>query len=95
MMASATIDRAELPVQRNNTLRIMAIYRPLSQCREKSQTDQWQQVGAQQEGPTTFRRAAGFKARTNALINFPSISGATLSVSRPAAAKKSRASSLL
>src|SRR5258705_8797862 len=36
------------------------------------------------EGPTTIPRPAGFTARTNALINLPSIIGATFSASSPA-----------
>ncbi len=50
---------------------------------------------ARQDGPTTTPRPTGFTARTNALINFPSICGPTFSGSRPAAIRNSAASSTL
>ncbi len=49
----------------------------------------------QQLGPQQAALLAGFTARTNALMNFPSICGPTVSGSSPAAARKSRASSAL
>jgi len=79
-MASARIERAELPVQRNKTL-----YRPCT----------IHYSATRQDGPTTLARDAGFVARTKALMNFPSMSGATLSTSSPAADRKSRACSTL
>src|SRR6267143_6194949 len=114
-MASAMMERAELPVQRNRTLYLM----PLCQRRsieilrsanpsgaQKTRFGRdddgllcwscyWQQVGAQQEGPMTLPRRSGLVARTKALMNLPSISGATFSTSRPAEARNSRASSIL
>src|SRR5712691_8991967 len=49
----------------------------------------------QQPDPQHAIELAGFTARTNALMNFPSICGPTVSGSSPAAARKSRASSAL
>src|SRR5215472_12871879 len=50
-------------------------------------------IHAQQAGPQHADFTAGFTAPTNALMNFPSICGPTVSASSPAACRNSHASS--